>query len=271
VSNAAISLSSATMRCLSVRRISLAACSGSQGRLWSGRSRKWAVVWPRSVCRVSASRNSEGAVAISSPSWISATERALAALARTSRSCRIDSTMPVLPFGIVGMVLGAALSMEGGWRPAAAWTAPCGCGRPGAALMGARCGRIGATGSSAGSASNIECHARASQKRTPGTSRVARGRRWTCVRLVLLADLHGGEGSQRSGSTRPEPSSLGSTSAIMRLVAENGGEAELDFAGAVRGTVAEKSGRSIVPGGVPAADLGRRQRSWSDTTDARSS
>jgi hypothetical protein len=45
--------------------------------------------------------------------------------------------------------------------------------------------------------------------------------------------------------------SLDSTCAIMRRVAESGGELEPDFGGAVRGPVAEKSGSSTVPGGVP--------------------
>ena len=44
---------------------------------------------------------------------------------------------------------------------------------------------------------------------------------------------------------------LGSTSAIMRRVAESGGELEPDFGGAARGAVTEKSGSATVLGGAP--------------------
>jgi hypothetical protein len=55
---------------------------------------------PRVVLRVESwSRNPSGAVTIRSVSWQSAALRALTALSRATRSCRIDSTIPVVSFG----------------------------------------------------------------------------------------------------------------------------------------------------------------------------
>ena len=44
---------------------------------------------------------------------------------------------------------------------------------------------------------------------------------------------------------------LASSSAIMRRVAESGGELEPDFGGAAQAPVAQKSGSATVPGGAP--------------------